>query len=227
MFNLIKSEIYKLKYDKEIRLCILLITIFGVINLYFHGHATGRENLLHESMDMISLVACAVFSGISIGGEFSKRTIYHLIISGHSRFSVFVSKFVSYLLGCTFIVAINIIINGGIYSVLYGWGKPFDYIEIMFIIKYIIVNIIFILCIASAVFIVPFIVRDGAMATVVSTFIMGVFLALSQIFWSYTTLNIASGIFDVSNIYVTCAIIAIPIIIIIAGNVIFKAQDIK
>lgn len=227
MYNLIKAEIYRLKYNKEIRLCIILIIILGIINLYFHGIPTGRESLTNESTDMFSLMACAIFAGMYIGSEFSKRTIYHLIVSGHSRFSVLISKLTSYLIGCFIIIASNLFINGGIYSMFYGWGAPFNGSEIMFIVMYVLINILFILCIATMVFLVPFIVRDGAMATAVSVFIMGIFLALSQTFWSYTALNIASKVQVNSNIYITLIILAIPILVVVIGNILFKTQDIK
>ena len=227
MYNLLKSELYKLKYSKELKLTLLLICILGAITIYFHGNPTGRENLLDESTQIFSLIACAIFAGMFIGNEFSKRTIFHLIVSGHSRVSVLSSKFLSYLIGCIIIIVSNIIINGGLYTIFYGWSVPFNKPELIFTITYILINILFSLCIASIVFIIPFIIRDRTMATVTSAFIMGLFLTLSQVFWLNTTLNIANGTKDIKTISTVGIIIAIPIIVILTGNLLFKTQDIK
>ena len=227
MYNHLKSELYRLKYSKELKSTLLLIGILGTITIYFHGNPTGRENLLDESTAIFSLIACAIFAGMFIGNEFSKRTIFHLIVSGHNRFSVLSSKFLSYLIGCVIIIISNLVINGGIYTIFYSWGVPFNKSELIFTITYILFNILFSLCIASIVFIIPLIIRDGTMSTVVSAFIMGLFLTLSQVFWLNTALNIANGIKEIRTIPTVIIIITIPILIILIGNLLFKTQDIK
>ena len=65
------------------------------------------------------------------------------------------------------------------------------------------------------------------MATVTSAFIMVLFLTLSQVFWLNTTLNIANGTKDIKTISTVGIIIAIPIIVILIGNLLFKTQDVK
>ncbi|MCR6514928.1 ABC transporter permease [Clostridium sp. LY3-2] len=227
MCNILKAELYKLKYSKELKLTLLLIIIIGTITIYFHGNPTGRENLLDESTAIFSLISCAIFSGMFIGNEFSKRTIFHLIVSGHSRFSILISKFLSYLIGCLIIIIFNIIINGGIYTIFYGWGVPFDNSELTFTIIYILINILFSLCIASITFLVPIIIRDGTIATVISTFIMGLFLTLSQTFWLNTVLDISNGVKELQTVITAGIIMIIPIVIISLGKLLFETQDIK
>lgn len=227
MSNILKSELYKLKYSKELKLVLLLISILGVITMYFHGNPTGRENILDETGAMFSLGCCAIFAGMFIGNEFSKRTIFHLIVSGHSRFSIILSKFIAYLAGCSIIIIFSFIINGGIYTIFYGWGIPFNKSEYIFLITYILINLLFSLCIASIVFIVPIIIRDGVMATVISAFVMGMILTLSQMFWLHASINIASEVMGVGTMIIAITLIIIPIIVISISKFLFEIKDIS
>ena len=43
MYNFLKVEMYKLKYSKELLICIIGLFVLGAINIYYGGVLNGRE----------------------------------------------------------------------------------------------------------------------------------------------------------------------------------------
>ena len=80
MYNLLKVEMYKLKYSKELLICIIGLFVLGAINIYYGGVLNGREALTAH---------LAVSSGNSLAefsilvGEYDSQTVQ---LPGHQRF---------------------------------------------------------------------------------------------------------------------------------------------
>lgn len=227
MTNLLKAELYKLKYSKELKMCIILVISLAIINTMFHGMPNGRSLFLGEFREMSTLFISALFAGMSIGGEFSKRTIYHPITTGHSRSSVLISKYISYSIGALIILLSGFIFFDIMYSLFYGWGVSFSNSEVLFIIKYSVLSIIFNLSISSISFFTSILIKDSGMSTAICVFIMGIIIAICQMFWLTTAFNISSGIIEIKEILTSIGMLIIPITVISIGNLLFKTIDIK
>ncbi len=73
MYNLLKAEIYKLKYSKELLICIIGLFVLGAINIYYGGVLNGREALTHQGREIFGLIACTLFATTYIGIIFWKQ----------------------------------------------------------------------------------------------------------------------------------------------------------
>ena len=126
MYNLLKAEIYKLKYSKELLICIIGLFVLGAINIYYGGVLNGREALTHQSREIFGLIACTLFATTYIGKDFVSKTINHILTSGHKRNKVLLSKYISYIISCIIILLTNYLFMGGLYSLFYVWGQSFN-----------------------------------------------------------------------------------------------------
>lgn len=229
MYNLLKSDLYKLKYSKELKLSLLLIILLGTINILSQVRETGKLMFISEFSDMFGLMGCTLFAGMFIGKEFTNRTIYHPVMTGCGRSSILFSKFLTYWFGCFIILGVNLILNGGVYSIIYGWGQPMVTAEWLFIIKYSFLHVIFNLCLTSAAFFISVLIKDTGMATAVCSVGMGIFLAVSQMFWNGLNLYLAQGSQSLGSAPIILAfmMIFIPIGVVLISTVLFNKQDIK
>lgn len=225
MFNLLKSEVCKIKNSRELKLCMLLIGFLELIKVLNKVTPNGRISLASSNGDLLILMISALFVGMFITSEFSKRTISHLIIAGHSRLKVYLSKYISYMIGMLIIILTSLFFRVGIYTIIYGWGTSLNSQIIYFIIIYSILNALCMLSLTSIVFIVPFIIKDiGAsigVSAVMSMFIFSMTLSLTDMIT-----NIADGIVNGKSIMLI-GVFVIPITIITVGYQLFKSQDIK
>lgn len=229
MYNLLKAEMYKLKYSKELKICTLLIVILGIINISFHGMESGKISLTSEGREMIGLLVCTLFAGMYIGAEFSHKTIYHPVISGYKRFSVLVSKYISYLVACSIILITNLLMMGGLYSFFYGWGEAFTSAEFQLIATYSIVGLFLDLCVVSISFFIAFQLKDTGTSIAVSLVAMGIILITSQTFWEKIAYYIADGtlILEGIPIMMTILLVLLPVLVLFISNLFFSKQDVK
>lgn len=102
MYNLLKMERYCLKHNKLFWGCLFLITVVGILfsssyveNLTARMDAIGIfDAMVYDST--FCLILCSAIITMFLGQEFSNRTITILISSGHSRATIFISKFFTY-----------------------------------------------------------------------------------------------------------------------------------
>lgn len=229
MYNLLKAEMFKIKYSKELKICILLIVILGITNVSFHEMESGKHSLTSEGREMIGLLICTLFAGMYIGAEFSQKTIYHPVISGYKRFSVLVSKYISYLVACTIILITNLLMMGGLYSIFYGWGEAFTSTEFQFITTYSIVGLFLDLCLVSISFFIAFQLEDTGISIAVSLVAMGIILLTSQIFWERIAYYIADRTLSLDGIPImmTFLLVLLPAIVLLISSLFFSRQDMK
>ncbi|MGL4335269.1 MAG: ABC transporter permease [Turicibacter sp.] len=229
MFNLLKSDLYKLKHSKELKICLLLLLILGIITIYFGGSNSARESLLNESTDMFALMACTLFSGMSLAAEFTKKTIYHPITSGSQRLSVLMSKYITYLITCLIFYITAYFIMGGLYAAFYGWGAPLTQSELSFILTYSLLDIFFGLCIASIPFFIAMQLKDTGISIAVSAVVMGLIFTTSQMFWQTAARYIAdtNDLFGTHSLQMITFMLSIPVLLLAICSFLFTRQDIK
>ena len=229
MYNLLKAETYKLKYSKELLICIIGLFILGAITIYYGGESTGRESLASQSREMFGLMACTLFAITYSGKDFGSKTINHTLTAGHRRNKVLLGKYITYIIACIIILLTNYLFMGGLYSIFYGWGQSFTESELYFVIVYISMGIFFDLCIASIPFFICILIRSSSISMVVSVGVIGLIFTLSQMPWDTvaysmgskdTSLGDTSIIFSLFFIVITCLIYLIC-------NYNFKKMDIQ
>lgn len=229
MFNLLKAELYKLTHSKELKICVLLLFILGLINTYFGGSDCARDSLIGESTDMFALMACTLFSGMSIATEFTKKTIYHPITSGSNRLAVLLSKYITYLIACLIFYVTTYLVMGPLYALFYGWGVPLTQTEITFILTYSLLDIFFGLCVASLPFFIAIQLKDTGISIAVGAVVMGLIFTTSQMFWQTAAVYIAHNPSQTisSSLQMTTLMLSIPILLLAIYSFLFTRQDIK
>ena len=229
MYNLLKVEMYKLKYSKELLICIIGLFVLGAINIYYGGVLNGREALTHQSREMFGLIACTLFATTYIGKDFVSKTINHTLTSGHKRNKVLLRKYISYIIACIIILLTNYLFMGGLYSLFYGWGQSFNGEELYFVIVYISVGIFFDLCIASIPFFICVIIRNSSIAIALSAGVIGLIFALSQMPWDTVAYSIGSKntSLGTTSLIFSLFFIAITYLLYLICNYNFKKMDIQ
>ncbi|QUI23588.1 ABC transporter permease [Vallitalea pronyensis] len=99
MYNLLKSDFYKLKSMKAFYILLLFPVIQAVGFSYFVPHATGNQTLnnsLSSQEFMVLFLLMGVFASIIITNDFHTGGIRSLISFGHNRMKIIYSKSVVY-----------------------------------------------------------------------------------------------------------------------------------
>ena len=192
MYNLLKAEIYKLKYSKELLICIIGLFVLGAIAIYYGGGTNGKEALISQGREMFGLMACTLFAITYIGRDFSFKTINHTLTAGHKRSKVLLGKYASYTVACIIILLINYLFMGGLYILFYGWGQSFTEAELYFVIVYILMGIFFDLCIVSIPFFICVLIRNSSIAMALSAGVIGLIFSLSQMPWDTIAYSVGS-----------------------------------
>ncbi len=99
MYNLLKSEFYKLKAMRAFFIVLLIPVIQAVGFCYFTPNATGSqslENSLSSQEFMVLYLLMGVFASMIMAHDFQVGGIRSLISFGHSRMQIIYSKMIVY-----------------------------------------------------------------------------------------------------------------------------------
>lgn len=105
MFNLIKSDLFKIRKSMGVKILFIISIVAAVaMTIVSNGIATG--NMGTESMGIGSLFADiqmmslfgSVLSGIFICNDFDSKTINDAISSGYSRTAIVISKTITFMI---------------------------------------------------------------------------------------------------------------------------------
>jgi len=228
MLNLFKAELYKLRHGKELKICIAIVFVIGLLNVFLHGD--DEIGLLSFMSEIIGLIACALFAGLYLGNEFYKKTILYSVTSGNSRITVLLSKYLTYLIACIVILAFNALVMNGFYVAFNGWGQPVTGSAVSFILGYSIAGIFYDLCIISIPFLIVMLLKDTGISIVVSVVAIGSILACSEIFWVDRIFPISIMTENLKNflpLNSILAILIIPVVAIGTSGALFRKADIK
>ncbi|MEJ7175150.1 hypothetical protein WL278_12445 [Staphylococcus caprae] len=189
MINLVKSELYKIKFERSIWIILLMVLAISVNNFGLQTSSSGKEALMSSTRDFVTLFACATYAGMSIGNDFSKRTINKVIISGHTRFTVMLSKLIHFYFGCTIIYFSTAFLITIPYALTKGWGTNLTEVKAVFV--YLILTLFFTLCTSTIMFLIAFIIKETGVATAICIFAMLVFiLSIKDSSFAATTMAI-------------------------------------
>lgn len=148
MYNLIRTEFYKLKRQKLfIVLLFIVIAIssfsaFSEINLISTPTTpvTGKDSFANAFQDISMLFVIAVFAGFYIGLDFSNRTIQAELSKGHKRIDIIFAKSFVYSLGASILMLLYPITVCIIHTVNFGWGEVFSISSILYLLRIILLG---------------------------------------------------------------------------------------
>ncbi len=162
MINLFKSEFMKLYKSSSLKIIILLgIAMSLIFHLTVVTHVTGYNALVGSMQDTpLVMLLAGIFAGLFIGNDFSNRTIQSEISLGYTRFKVFLSKSIVFLIGSCIIILIYPITSIIICNITNGFGEIINYNIIKDIIRMVLLFLIVNCGTLSVCVIVGFTVRN-------------------------------------------------------------------
>lgn len=175
MGNLLRLEWYKLWRDRTFY-AVLAVAMFLGLCISFDGHSvTGIQVMgaAFHNANLLILPVC-VFPGLFIGREFGEKTIFHGVISGHSRFQVFLAKSTVFFIGCEVLMLAFPVLNVVFHSLAFGFGAPMSAGTALYLVK--VAGIVLVLNAASMAvgLFLGFLCQDVAKTIGVSLFIFGI-----------------------------------------------------
>ncbi|MGG5463282.1 ABC transporter permease [Clostridium sp. B9] len=178
MMNLIKSEVFKLKREKNLYIVLLLIVIlFSVIsNFTYENVVIGLKNILGtnrvnlnsgsyimvemlKSADILILLFLPIISSILMI-DFSSGTIKNNIISGYSRSKIYLSKLIVCSITCILIVLFYVVIAFCMVTIKNGYDGSLDLNLILETIKVILIQIPIYIGIISTAFMIGILTQN-------------------------------------------------------------------
>ncbi|AAK78838.1 ABC-2 type transport system permease protein [Clostridium acetobutylicum] len=166
MFNLLKVEFYKLKRSKVFYLFIVLMIMQSMFVLIpikenYLLNKTGQDMFLQSFplQEFIFNTLIIGAFGYFIGKEFHSGYIKNLIVSGHKRINIVLSKAIVFCIGVAIISFIFPICTFVINSIRNGYGEKYS-VEYMFEVSVIMLFVY--LAIGSIVTMISFITKNIA-----------------------------------------------------------------
>ena len=95
MSKLLRANMMRLWKDKIFRFCFLLMTVWGIVLRIGISMDDLEKHYLEETFWIQAFfigIILAVFVSLFVGAEYSEGTIRNKIISGHTRFDVYLSN---------------------------------------------------------------------------------------------------------------------------------------
>lgn len=137
MYNLIKSEWYKLQKDRSFRTLVMVIAALSIFwPLYWHfdnlldGEPlfTGFESFMRAvSGNILILKVClCILAGFFISSEYSTGVMKNLASSGNSRIEIYTAKLFVYSWGAILLSLLFPGLNMVISTLLSGFGEKDD-----------------------------------------------------------------------------------------------------
>lgn len=125
MGKLLHAEWYTRFHDKIFWIFSAVIVLFNA--LVFSGstviHLTGCSALAESMKKEIATVIIAyIYGGISLGGDFADRTLYHGLMTGKNRSSVILAKAAVFAAAMNFLLFLFPFLFVFVCSVKNGWG---------------------------------------------------------------------------------------------------------
>ena len=168
MFNLIKTEIFKLRRQKMIIVLVMVViaisafSAYSEINLLIEpgNPVTGRDSFANAFQDIFMLFVIAAFSGFYIGSDFSNRTIQAELSKGHRRLDIIFSKAFVFCISAGFIMLLYPVTVCLIHTIKFGWGDLFNMQEVLYLLRVSLLGIVLNIGTASIYVCFAFLCRD-------------------------------------------------------------------
>lgn len=174
MFNLLKSEVYKLLRSTAFRVLLFLNTIFSTFASVMFVQSsksnpdfiiTGKDALASGFSDTLLLfVFCGILSGLFVASEFSSGGIRNMITYGHSRLKVFSAKLIIYSLGSLLLTTIYPTILTLTSTSAHGWGVSFSTSETLTAFRIILLALLLNLTLILLCGVISFLVKENGLS---------------------------------------------------------------
>lgn len=167
MYNLIKTEFYKLKRQKLLAVLFIAViaisafSAFSEMSLSTSGEpVSGKMSFTNAVQDIFMLFVIAVFAGFYIGSDFSNRTIQAELSKGHRRSDVVFSKAFVFSIIAGLMMLLYPVTVCLIHVMQYGWGEPFSMLSVLYLLRVALLGFILNMGTASIYVCFAFLCRD-------------------------------------------------------------------
>lgn len=193
MMNLIRSEFFKLKKEKNIYIVLLLIVLlFFIMSKFAHDYIViGLKNILGtnrvnfnsgsnitveilKSGDILILLFLPIISSVLMT-DFSAGTVKNNIISGYSRSKIYLSKLVVCSITCIFIVLFYVIMAFLMVTIKNGYDGNLDLNLILNTLKVIVIQMPIYIGIISTAFMIGVLTQNKTV--VITVYLLYQFVA--------------------------------------------------
>ena len=125
MGKLLHTEWYKFVHDKNFGALSIAVVLFNMIML--SGTSVwdlSGQSALTECMkkEIATVLLACIYGGISLGGDFADRTLYHGLMTGRSRSSVLIAKTIVFTAAANFLLFCFPFLLILFCSLKNGWG---------------------------------------------------------------------------------------------------------
>lgn len=198
MYNLIKSEVYKLRYGKTYKglfilsICCVVMTIvsaanktnFQIMQTYFnnrnYGFAIGSffdtnnikgVEFFASGLGWTPILVVGLMYLISMFtcDEYMYGTYKNVLSYGNKRRDVYISKLLAISIGISMLVFAVPMASLIIGTIIYGWGVDFKIEQIIEMVKLLSVNTLIFASIASTFMFVATIIKNKALLVTIGT----------------------------------------------------------
>lgn len=222
MGDLLQAELYKMYHCKTLTICVVFVLAIELVNGFLHGgDQIGTMILL---MEIIGLVACALFAGAFVCTDFSHKTVYHTLTSGKSRACVWFSRYLAYSAACLLLLLINALAVNG--SVIFFHNDQLSLAALIWpsILGYTIGGMIYDLCLVSVFFLIAMQIKESGLTIAISVILTGLIIANSDLFWVDRLLPLLTPQINALSIPTTncLLLLLLPCLVALLGIGLFK-----
>ncbi|MEC0211782.1 ABC transporter permease [Paenibacillus ehimensis] len=196
MYNLVKSEWYKLRKNPSFRILTMIIvamSIFWPFFWYFDNlldgdpPMTGIESFLGalEGNAYIMRVSLCILAGFFISNDFSTGVMKSMASSGHSRKTIFTAKLTVYACGMMIVSLLFPVFNVVLSTLLSGFGELDQGAVIEFVFRSLALTLLYSAAFASIAALFAVILTDSGKTITVTLIFFLVVDSLSAIIGSY------------------------------------------
>lgn len=140
MLDMIRAEMYKLRYNKTLPILLLAILSVAILSVIITYLTRETENIQINGQlaayrapitDTYMLIFFAILAAEIVVSEYTRGTIKNLVASGKHKLHIYFSKLTSLILASLLFCTFCIVIYSVIYSLVFGWGGRFQLADLL------------------------------------------------------------------------------------------------
>ncbi|MDD3171418.1 MAG: ABC transporter permease [Bacilli bacterium] len=186
MLKLLKADFIRLKNEKTVWIVgIVAIFLAFITSLVFYIMAKTTDNFDTGGMIVVSFSGVFTFSNsfsvtnnmgliipivicVFAGKDFSYLTIRNKLISGNSRTKVYLSSWMTSLVVGTILITIYALSSLLFASLFMGYGREFDFGEVLYILKTLGLGILLFMVVESIAVFLTFVTKSMSLSIIIS-----------------------------------------------------------
>lgn len=203
---------------------------------------TSKEIFYGSFGSGIIEILMAVLIGAMVASEYSSGTIKNVLAYGKKREHYYISKLIASTVGLMLVLGIMISVSTVVSTIMFGWGEPFNLVQLMHMLKIYAVAVIVGASINSLLMVLATVVKSNgttigigivifALLPTIVSFLYGKYDWFDKIYEATTAYNwaIATSIRSTNGHILQATVISLITLVIAttAGIFVFKKQDIK